>query len=162
MVASLIYNWFGLHAIPWKVWSKAKAFPALVSSVPFTTLYGTVGKSEFVLCLAPTVQIRIECKWQQVTGSVDEKYPYLLECMKHVPENRVIIVYGGGGAKPAAIQWLRTEAKRVEHKAIAACSIEEFAVIVSRLRTEPLATSEEGSQDQEVLRASAAQLAYSM
>jgi hypothetical protein len=44
------------------------------------------------------VHVRIECKWQQSAGSVDEKLPYLyLNAIESMPEDHVIIVYGGGG-----------------------------------------------------------------
>jgi hypothetical protein len=51
----------------------------------------------------------IECKWQQVAGSVDEKYPFLyFNIMKcGVP---TIVLLDGGGCKPAAKAWLKSVA----------------------------------------------------
>jgi len=51
----------------------------------------------------------IECKWQQIGGSVDEKYPFLLYNIikTGVP---TIVLLDGGGYKPAAMQWLKDQA----------------------------------------------------
>ena len=50
----------------------------------------------------------IECKWQQASGSVDEKYPFLiLNIMKTgVP---TIVLLDGGGYKLAAKEWLENQ-----------------------------------------------------
>lgn len=47
----------------------------------------------------------IECKWQQVNGSVDEKYPFLyFNIMKSgVP---TVILLDGGGCRAMAKKWL--------------------------------------------------------
>src|SRR5262245_14190164 len=54
----------------------------LIRDVPYTSIYGHKAKTEFLAIskrLSKTV--RIECKWQQSSGSVDEKFPYLyLNC----------------------------------------------------------------------------------
>lgn len=38
----------------------------------------------------------IECKWQQATGSVDEKYPFLCENIKKTAIPTIILLDGGG------------------------------------------------------------------
>jgi hypothetical protein len=50
----------------------------------------------------------IECKWQQSTGSVDEKYPFLvLNLIKTgIP---TVVLLDGGGYKPAAMHWLKAQ-----------------------------------------------------
>ena len=50
----------------------------------------------------------IECKWQQSSGSVDEKYPFLIfNIMKTgVP---TIVLLDGGGYKPSAKEWLENQ-----------------------------------------------------
>lgn len=51
----------------------------------------------------------IESKWQQSGGSVDEKFPYLVENIRlHYPAP-TIIVYGGDGARPPALEWLKRQ-----------------------------------------------------
>jgi len=45
----------------------------------------------------------IECKWQQVAGSVDEKYPFALCNIFKIGVPTVRLVDSGGG-KPTALQ----------------------------------------------------------
>ena len=50
----------------------------LLKNVPYETIYGHRGTTEFLLkSKKENLEIRIECKWQQSSGSVDEKLPYL-------------------------------------------------------------------------------------
>jgi hypothetical protein len=85
---------------------QSEIVPRLERSVPYTTIYGTTGRTEFVLYL-PSKRVRIECKWQAVSGSVDEKYPYTYACMSACEEDEVVILADGGGAKASAIAWLK-------------------------------------------------------
>ena len=51
----------------------------------------------------------IECKWQQTSGSVDEKLPYLnLNIQNCYPEQAIVLI-DGGGMKPQAISWLNKQ-----------------------------------------------------
>lgn len=107
----------------------------LLKNVPYTTIYGQRGYTEF---LAKSEQlnlnVRIECKWQQSSGSVDEKLPYLyLNCIETMPETDIIIIAGGGGMKPGAIPWLKDAVRQKKYvlpgmpeKNIQVLSIEEF------------------------------------
>lgn len=81
----------------------------LLKNVPYEGLYKHASATEFVLISkAYNLNTRIECKWQQVSGSVDEKLPYLfLNCSEKMLEPHIIILLDGGGAKPGAIEWLR-------------------------------------------------------
>jgi hypothetical protein len=78
-------------------------------NVPFTTIYNHDGNTEFLLISERyNTCARIECKWQQVSGSVDEKLPYLyLNAIEAMPENTIIILIDGQGWKHGAIQWLK-------------------------------------------------------
>lgn len=89
----------------------------VVRNVPFTTIYAQSGKTEFVIYdrtsldaqkQTSTRAIRVEAKWQQSAGSVDEKYPYmLLNGIYQYPETEIIFVVDGGGYKPGARKWLQ-------------------------------------------------------
>jgi len=75
-----------------------------------TTIYDTERKCDFFVVnehLFPDGLI-IECKWQQSSGSVDEKYPFLLfNVMKTgIP---TVVLLDGGGYKPAAMDWLKRQ-----------------------------------------------------
>ena len=85
----------------------------LLRNVPFETIYGHNGNTEFLIKSDYyDLEIRIECKWQQSSGSVDEKFPYLyLNCIEKMPESTIIIIVDGGGAKEGAVEWLNSAAK---------------------------------------------------
>ena len=118
----------GYAEINFKDWEKAN-YPIkyLVANVPYQTIYKTRGHTEFVLSTS-SGNIRIECKWQQSTGSVDEKYPYLFENMKNVPEPHVIILLGGGGYKKQAREWLLNKCINCDEKVINLFSLEDFTI----------------------------------
>lgn len=81
----------------------------LLKNVPYTTLYNGRGFTEFLLISEKfNLEIRIECKWQQTAGSVDEKLPYVyLSAIEAIPENEVIILIDGPGFRDGAINWLK-------------------------------------------------------
>ncbi len=106
----------------------------LVRNAPYTTIYGHPGKTEFLLISAlHHLEIRIECKWQQSGGSVDEKFPYVyLNALEAMPEPQIFIVYGGEGAKAGAVAWLRQAVKEGRYrpsssnKTVQVFSVEQF------------------------------------
>lgn len=107
----------------------------LLIDAPYETIYGHKGKTEFLLhSLKYHLDARIECKWQQVPGSVDEKFPYLyLNCIENIPEETILIVIDGRGAKPGAIEWLKHACKdklytneKTKAKNIIVMTIDEF------------------------------------
>ena len=73
----------------------------LIKNIPYTSIYTHESKTEFLLSSKKyQIMARIECKWQQTAGSVDEKFPYLfLNYAQQVNEPLVIILLDGGGAK---------------------------------------------------------------
>lgn len=80
----------------------------LLKNVPYVNIYGTTSRSEFIVISESSFAV-IECRWQSVGGSVDEKWPYLiLNAEKLILDkicNVVVILYGGGGARPESILW---------------------------------------------------------
>lgn len=85
----------------------------LLKNVPFETIYGHRGNTEFLLISDRyKLKIRIECKWQQSAGSVDEKLPYLyLNTIEAMPEKDIMILIDGDGFKAGAKTWLRNAVK---------------------------------------------------
>lgn len=107
----------------------------LLKNVPFKTIYKHKGKTEFlVLSQKYNLNMRIECKWQQVAGSVDEKLPYLyLNTIEAMPEKEIMILIDGGGWKKGAIEWLKSAVKdkkytteKNDDKSIKIFSLTEF------------------------------------
>ena len=65
----------------------------------------------------------IESKWQQSSGSVDEKFPYLVINIKERYPSATIVVLDGGGYKKHADTWLRDQ---VDQKLIHVFNMREF------------------------------------
>src|SRR4029077_13672998 len=51
--------------------------------------------------------LAIESKWQDANGSIDEKFPYLVENIQQCYPVPAIVVVHGGGVCPGALKWLR-------------------------------------------------------
>lgn len=102
----------GFEVVRYREWVKDKGKygrELLLENVPYTTIYNHQGKTEFLLLSDQyRLQMRIECKWQQVSGSVDEKLPYLyLNCIEAMPEYDIMILIDGDGWKPGSLTWLK-------------------------------------------------------
>jgi hypothetical protein len=87
----------------------------LLKSVPYTNIYGSDKcRSEFVIC-KNNRKIRVECKAQHASGSVDEKLPYLyLNFTSSIKEEEAVIVVEGDGFKAGAKKWLRDKCKNTK------------------------------------------------
>jgi len=128
----------GFEVVSYSAWSKKPndyGTELLLKHVPYTTIYNQKGFTEFLVKSKRFgLEVRIECKWQQSSGSVDEKLPYLyLNCIETMPETDIIIIAGGGGMKPGAIPWLKDAVGRSRYKLtgmpeknIQVFSVEEF------------------------------------
>lgn len=117
----------GFKVWTYKRWEAAcrekKRLPSriIVRDMPFTTIYGTQGKTEFWLRAtdaAPAKGIaggtpekplvcRIECKNQEASGSIDEKLPYLVMTLENFPEEDIILAAHIPGARVGAQEWLK-------------------------------------------------------
>lgn len=92
---------------------KLKAKPdtgkLVLTNSQYTTIYGRNGRTEFVI-YNDNRAIRVENKWQQAEGSVDEKYPYMyINGVFAYPEREVIFVVDGNGYKAEARKWLEKQ-----------------------------------------------------
>ncbi|MBI2355741.1 MAG: 4-diphosphocytidyl-2C-methyl-D-erythritol kinase [Candidatus Doudnabacteria bacterium] len=101
----------GFTVVAYRDWAKnSKKYGSelLLMHVPYRTIYEHGGYTEYLLKSKKyKLSVRIECKWQQRSGSVDEKLAYLYLNALQVPEDDMIIVIDGPGFKKGAIQWLR-------------------------------------------------------
>lgn len=139
-----IFESHGFEVVSYSTWSKKPTdygTELLLKHVPYTTIYNQKGYTEFLIKSERFgLNVRIECKWQQSSGSVDEKLPYLyLNCIETMPERDIIIVAGGGGMKPGAIPWLKEAVSQKKYvqpdaheKNIQVFSIEEFMAWANR------------------------------
>lgn len=108
----------------------------LVRHAPYTSIYGCNSRSEFLYRDSRLEHdIRIECRWQQVAGSVDEKLPYLyMNAMNAMPEKEIWIVIAGDGAREEAISWLKRECAKAAAKIIRVLSVPEARQRIKSLR----------------------------
>ncbi len=135
----------GFKVISYSKWMKEKekhGDELLLKNVPYTSIYGHQGRTEFLVKSARYgFEVRIECKWQQSSGSVDEKFPYLyLNCIEAMPERDIIIIADGGGMKEGALAWLKKAAKDkyycppgVNEKNIEVFSLGEFITWANKM-----------------------------
>src|SRR3989338_3564373 len=113
----------------------------LLTNVPYETIYGHKGNTEFLLkSKRYRKEIRIECKLQQGPGSVDEKLPYLyLNMVEKIPENEIIVVIDGDGWKAGSIPWLKNAVKNkmysnesLQNKMLRVFNLREFVTWVNQ------------------------------
>lgn len=73
--------------------------------------------------------LAIECKWQDVSGSIDEKFPYLVLNIKEKFPCPAVIMIDGSGQRYGSLEWIRSQ---VDAKLIAVFTISEFLSWVLR------------------------------
>jgi hypothetical protein len=107
----------------------------LLKNVPYTSIYGAASRSEFVYLnqRVEGLRVRIECRWQQEPGSVDEKLPYLFLNAVRVTEPYVWLVIDGGGARDKALRWIKREARACTTKAVRVYTLTEARSAIKRL-----------------------------
>jgi len=76
-----------------------------------TSIYGTPSYADFAIYHPQKWPdgLVIEAKWQQVGGSVDEKYPYLVLNIQDCYCYPTVLLLDGGGYKKGAEQWIRSQ-----------------------------------------------------
>lgn len=123
---------FGIFPVSYKdyfeetVTEPENARGILLKKVPYTSIYNGNGRGEFLLSVNGKVEARIECRFQQSSGSVDEKLPYLFETAVAFEERVVILVVEGNGYKKGAREWLKAKCNSVKYKKIFVFTLEEF------------------------------------
>ena len=111
-VASLLLDNDYHHIKPAKTFLAMRELGHPIFAQQFTvgeSIYKKPRKVDFILyhpelwvdCLV------IECKWQASAGSVDEKYPFLVENIEY-GDYPTIVILDGGGYTEAASEWLRS------------------------------------------------------
>lgn len=91
-----------------------------------TTIYGTELRVDFVLLNLRDFPdgLIVESKWQDVGGSVDEKFPYLVENIRHQYPLPAVVIVHGGGCRDGAVRWLRSRCDG--QRLIAVYGLEDF------------------------------------
>lgn len=132
-----VQNFFlqkGFDVVGYSKWIKNKkkyGEELLLKHVPYSSIYNHKGYTEFLLLSKKLdKEIRIECKWQQSSGSVDEKLPYLfLNATTKMTEKEIMIIIDGEGWKEGAIPWLKNAVNESDQKnRIKVLSIKGFMI----------------------------------
>lgn len=131
---------FNVNGVPTKGTGKAQT-RFIEKNVPYTSIYGSTSRSEFVYRdLKNNRHIRIECRFQKVKGSVDEKMPYLFfNARDAMPEKEVWLVVSGGGAREKAVAWLKAAVAQVVGKTIRVMDHKEAGKAIMELCKNPAA-----------------------
>jgi hypothetical protein len=105
---------------------KERGYTVKRQAVIGESIYGTPLRCDFLVSGIKGYEggLIIESKWQSSSGSADEKYPYLVKNIVERYSHPAILVIGGGGMRPGAMDWLRQQANA--QKLIAVYSFEEF------------------------------------
>ena len=51
----------------------------------------------------------IECKYQELGGSVDEKYVFTVMSLKELKHRDTLLILGGNGARNCAVNWMKDQ-----------------------------------------------------
>jgi hypothetical protein len=83
----------------------------VTTNYPYTTAYG--GKKRGVYTEWRGKSYLLIGVWQGVGGTVDEKFPFLFASAQGNKQfDYVVIILGGGGARKAAVQWMKESAAK--------------------------------------------------
>jgi len=79
------------------------------------TIYSTDRKPDFLVINQERFPdgLIIECKWQESSGSVDEKYPYVVHNVAKTGVPTIILI-DGEGYKKQAFEWLKEQVASVQ------------------------------------------------
>lgn len=96
------------------------------------SIYDTDRKCDFLIMNLEKFPdgLIIECKWQQASGSVDEKYPFTVHNIMKMGVPTVILI-DGGGYKKQALTWLKEQAGK-ERALIGVYTMSEFQAVVNK------------------------------
>jgi hypothetical protein len=98
-----MFRGFARHPRPARLFVAQYPIGPSIYSLPLNADFWVRGAPHFPDGLA------IEVKWQQSTGSVDEKFPYLVYNIKECYPCPALVIADGGGQRPGALHWLRDQ-----------------------------------------------------
>ena len=106
----------GFEIIQASQWKESRLYQdpdlrIVIKNAPYSTIYGHRARIEFLIILGAERQILVEVKRQRVSGSTDEKFPYVyLNALKNIPDRELILVLDGNGWKEEAVAWIKQRA----------------------------------------------------
>lgn len=122
---------------------QAPCTPCFVRQVRATGLrgpYGEVPRFDFLVLGAACSPggLVIECKWQQASGTAQEKLPYAVLRINQLKIPAFLLV-DGEGFSPGAKQWAKAQGGAGEGCLLGALSLTEFMAEANRDRFNPIA-----------------------
>lgn len=107
----LLFEHSGYEVVSYAEYQEMDTLPSklAIKGFPYRSIYGHERRSTFLLMnQIQEREIRIECKWQEKPGSVEEKFVFLyVDCVRSHKEPESILVIGGDGSKSGARRWLK-------------------------------------------------------
>lgn len=100
--------------VPGRRFEAAKGLGQAIYATQFvlcTGIYGTPIRCDFLL-FRPNKEcpsLAIETKWQQTSGTADEKYPYLVANIKDCYPCPAIVLLDGEGYRQGAARWIKAQ-----------------------------------------------------
>ncbi len=86
----------------------------VVLDAPYLSIYGGRTKVEFLIITADR-QVLVETKRMSVSGSTDEKLPYVFaNAQANLPERDFVLVMDGDGWRDGAVAWIEARAAETE------------------------------------------------
>lgn len=83
----------------------------VLKNAPYRSIYGHKARMEFLLLFAGR-KILIQSKRLNVSGSADEKLPYVyLNALHNLPDYETMIIHSGTGWKKESLDWVREKAR---------------------------------------------------
>jgi hypothetical protein len=93
-------------------------------------IYGGKVRVDFYL---PGIPLIVESKWQNSKGTADEKFPFLACSILSTYPCKTIVVVGGVGARPGAVNWLRQKLSDSIHEVM---SLDQFVAWIIKTKQE--------------------------
>ena len=122
----------GYSVMKWSQDKEDNLSMALFTNKPFISIYGLTSFVDFLwIDRAKGIRTAIECRWQQSSGTVDEKFPYVLANIgdQLIGPSKIIFI-DGGGYRPEALAWLK---KKAVNKGVYVFSLKELITMVNNI-----------------------------
>ena len=98
------------------------------SQVPYTNLYGS-DRARMDFCIKGKINLNIECKYQKVSGSVDEKIPFCIENLLKQDKDGVLVLGGHHFYTPRGekiLAWAENTLKNTKVSVVRADDFSDF------------------------------------
>ena len=103
-----------------------------ISQAPYTNLYGS-NRARMDFYINGTIDLNIECKFQKVSGSVDEKIPFCIENLLKQDKDGVLVLGGHHFDTPRGELILAWAKERLAEERVSVVRADEFEAFLTDL-----------------------------